>query len=81
MLYKYIDVSKWQGRIDWERVKQTDVAGVMIRAGYGDIIGKYSCLNDWKLANVVNGEYLCEFYHRAYVPNMHFCHHCKSRHF
>lgn len=33
----------------------------MIRAGYGDIIGKYSCLNDWKLANVVNGEYLCEF--------------------
>lgn len=35
MLYKYIDVSKWQGRIDWERVKQTDVAGVIIRAGYG----------------------------------------------
>ena len=31
----------------------------MIRAGYGDIIGKYSCLNDWKLANLVNGEYLC----------------------
>ena len=21
----------------------------MIQAGYGDIIGKYSCLNDWKL--------------------------------
>ena len=33
----------------------------MIQSGYGDIIGKYSCLNDWKLANVVNGEYLCEF--------------------
>ena len=33
----------------------------MIQAGYGDIIGKYSCLNDWKLANLVNGEYLCEF--------------------
>ena len=31
----------------------------MIRAGYGDIIGKYSCLNDWKLAHLVNGEYLC----------------------
>ncbi|MBQ8551743.1 MAG: sn-glycerol-1-phosphate dehydrogenase [Clostridia bacterium] len=32
----------------------------MIRAGYGDIIGKYSCLNDWKLAHLVNGEYLCK---------------------
>lgn len=33
----------------------------MIQAGYGDIIGKYSCLNDWKLSRVVNDEYLCEF--------------------
>ncbi len=33
----------------------------MIQAGYGDIIGKYSCLNDWKLSYLVNGEYLCEF--------------------
>ena len=33
----------------------------MIQSGYGDIIGKYSCLNDWKLASVVNGEYLCKF--------------------
>ena len=32
----------------------------MILAGYGDIIGKYSCLNDWKLAALVNGEYICE---------------------
>ncbi len=32
----------------------------MIQAGYGDIIGKYSCLNDWKLAHLVNDEYLCE---------------------
>jgi len=33
----------------------------MILAGYGDIIGKYSCLSDWKLANLVNGEYICPF--------------------
>jgi glycerol-1-phosphate dehydrogenase [NAD(P)+] len=32
----------------------------MIRAGYGDIIGKYSCLNDWRLAHLVNNEYICE---------------------
>ena len=33
----------------------------MIKAGYGDIIGKFSALCDWRLANIVNGEYLCEF--------------------
>lgn len=33
----------------------------MIRAGYGDIIGKYSCLNDWKLSHLVNKEYLCAY--------------------
>lgn len=33
----------------------------MIKAGYGDIIGKYSALNDWKLSNLLNGEYICDF--------------------
>ena len=33
----------------------------MIAAGYADIIGKYSALNDWKLSHLVNGEYLCPF--------------------
>lgn len=33
----------------------------MIQAGYGDIIGKYSCLNDWRLSALINGEYLCPF--------------------
>lgn len=32
----------------------------MIRAGYADIIGKYSALCDWKLSALVNGEYLCQ---------------------
>ena len=32
----------------------------MILAGYGDIIGKYSCLSDWKLSALVNDEYICE---------------------
>lgn len=27
----------------------------MIKAGYGDIIGKFSALNDWKLSECVNG--------------------------
>lgn len=33
----------------------------MIKSGFGDIIGKYSALNDWKLANIVNGEYICDY--------------------
>ena len=33
----------------------------MIRAGYGDIVGKFSCLNDWKLSAVVRGEDFCQY--------------------
>ena len=38
-----------------------DAPFAMIQSGYGDIIGKYSCLNDWKLASVALNEYLCDF--------------------
>ena len=33
----------------------------MIQSGYGDIIGKLSCLNDWRLAAEVNNEYFCKY--------------------
>ncbi len=33
----------------------------MIKSGYGDILGKFSCLNDWKLSRLVNGEYFCDY--------------------
>ena len=33
----------------------------MIRAGYGDILGKYSCLNDWKLSALIRGEDFCQY--------------------
>lgn len=32
----------------------------MIKSGYGDILGKFSCLNDWKLSRVINDEYFCD---------------------
>lgn len=32
----------------------------MLRAGYGDIIGKYSSLCDWKLSRLMRGEYFCQ---------------------
>ncbi len=33
----------------------------MIQSGFGDILGKYSALNDWKLAHLINGEYFCQY--------------------
>jgi len=33
----------------------------MLRSGYGDIIGKYSCLNDWKLSALLRNEYFCQY--------------------
>lgn len=32
----------------------------MIKAGYGDIVGKFSCLGDWRLSALINGEYFCQ---------------------
>ncbi|MDO4409222.1 MAG: iron-containing alcohol dehydrogenase [Eubacteriales bacterium] len=32
----------------------------MITAGLGDMLGKYTCLLDWKLAHIITGEYYCE---------------------
>ena len=33
----------------------------MMRAGYGDSVGKFSARNDWRLSHAVNGEYLCPY--------------------
>jgi glycerol-1-phosphate dehydrogenase [NAD(P)+] len=29
---------------------------IMTAAGFGDIVGKYTCLADWQLSNIMNGE-------------------------
>lgn len=33
----------------------------MIKAGFGDIVGKFSALNDWKLSHLINDEYFCDY--------------------
>lgn len=33
---------------------------VMIRAGYGDVLGKLTALADWNLSRIMVGEYYCE---------------------
>lgn len=41
-----IDVSKWQGRIDWQRVKNAGVKFALLRAGYGDTLSYPSQLDE-----------------------------------
>ena len=36
----------------------------MIQSGFGDIIGKFSALNDWLLAKLIINEYFCPFIYR-----------------
>lgn len=33
----------------------------LIAAGVGDVIGKYVCLTDWKMSNLLTGEYYCDY--------------------
>lgn len=35
----------------------------LIQAGYGDILGKFSCLSDWRLSALIRGEYFCQYVH------------------
>ncbi len=32
----------------------------MIAAGLGDLLGKFTCLNDWRVSRIVNHEYYCD---------------------
>jgi len=43
---------------DMDIIKQAPTE--MICAGFGDILGKYTALTDWKLSKVINNEYYCE---------------------
>ncbi len=43
----------------------------MLQAGYGDIIGKYSCLNDWKLSTAIYGEYFCQTVYDLTMNTVH----------
>lgn len=45
----------------------------MILAGFGDIVGKCSALNDWKLSQVINNEYLCEVAYKMANDSLNKC--------
>jgi glycerol-1-phosphate dehydrogenase [NAD(P)+] len=45
----------------------------MIIAGFGDIVGKYSALTDWKLGNMINNEYYCDVVVKMVTDSMEKC--------
>jgi glycerol-1-phosphate dehydrogenase [NAD(P)+] len=45
----------------------------MIIAGFGDIVGKYSALTDWKLGKIINGEYYCDVVVKMVTDSMAKC--------
>lgn len=45
----------------------------MIIAGFGDIVGKYSALTDWKLGNMINDEYYCDVVEKMVTDSMAKC--------
>ncbi|MBU3179810.1 sn-glycerol-1-phosphate dehydrogenase [Clostridium psychrophilum] len=45
----------------------------MILAGLGDILGKYSALNDWKISQIINDEYLCEVAYKMASDSLNKC--------
>jgi len=45
----------------------------MIRAGVGDVLGKLSCLNDWKLSHIINNEYFCQQIYDMVMEEVNAC--------
>ena len=60
LFYKGIDISSYQGNIDWEKLKSSEVEFVIIRAGYGD---NWTSQDDKKFIDNVSN---CEKYDIPY---------------
>lgn len=70
MYKKGIDVSRWQGTIDWEKVKAAGIEFAMLRAGYGqgNIDGQFARnANECTRLGIPFGAYWFSY---AYTPDM-----------
>ena len=66
---KIIDVSEWEGVIDWEKVKASDVDGVILRVGYGNQMMDKQFLRNLKECNRLRIPYGFYLYSYAYDAN------------
>jgi len=46
---------------------------LMLQAGLGDILGKYTALADWHVANIINGEYFCPEVEKLVLSTLRKC--------
>lgn len=69
MIYKGIDVSKWQGRINWSLVKSDDVQFAMIRSSFGWGKGNVDILFDTNYENATKVGMPVGAYHYSYARN------------
>ena len=46
---------------------------LMLQAGLGDILGKYTALADWHIANTLNGEYFCTEVEKLVLSSLKKC--------
>lgn len=67
---KVIDVSEWQGKIDWAAVASSDVDGVILRAGWG--IGNLDQKFEYNLQQVRKYNIPYGFYLYSYAHNSNF---------
>jgi len=51
----------------------SDAPQHLIQSGFGDLIGKVISLLDWKLANVLYGEYFCEKSYEIVLEPLRYC--------
>lgn len=66
-IYKGIDVSKWQGRIDWSLVKNDGVQFAMIRSTFGWGTGSEDFLFDTNYENAKKVDMPVGVYHYSYA--------------
>lgn len=68
-LYDGIDVSKWQGDIDWQKVKASGVQFAILRAGYGRFAGQTDKTFAQNYQNAKAAGLFVGAYHYSYAKN------------
>ena len=65
--YKGIDVSKWQGDINWEKVRASGVEFAMLRAGFGRCQGQNDTSFERNYREAKKNGILVGAYHYSYA--------------
>ena len=68
--YKGIDVSKWQGDINWEKVRASGVEFAMLRAGFGKCQGQNDTSFERNYREAKKNGILVGAYHYSYAKTV-----------